>query len=47
VDNWKGFRVLWPRRISGKWRWLSKQERRAVFSGCGLYGSVSYEYRAA
>lgn len=42
---WESFRVLLPRRIEGEWCWLSRQERRAVFAGCGLYGDVSYEYR--
>jgi hypothetical protein len=46
MNQWQSFLVLWPRRIDGDWRWLSRRERRAVYSGCGQYGDVSYEYRS-
>jgi hypothetical protein len=45
MSAWERFRVWWPRRIDGEWCWLSRQERRLVPSGCGLYGGFSYEYR--
>jgi len=33
VTEWENFRVIWPRRIDGAWRWLSVAQRRIVMVG--------------
>ena len=50
VSDWQSFRVIWPRRIDGRWRWLSLAERRTVYVG-GAMGLCCdmwrMEYRSA
>lgn len=43
---WTRVWLSFPKRVSGRWRWLCWVEERPVFSGCSLYGEVNYEYRA-
>jgi hypothetical protein len=46
-DPWTSARVLWPRRIGGRWRWLVRAERRMTWlshDGLGLF-TIEDEWR--
>jgi hypothetical protein len=43
--KWEKFYLLWPRRVGGRWRWLSHVERCRQCGGCAFYGDCWWEYR--
>ena len=45
--EWEPFFVLCPRRIEGRWVWLSKAERAMACGGSGLGGDFWWIYRSA
>lgn len=45
MNEWTSVFLLIPRRIAGRWRWLSLVERREVCAGCAFYSDCSWEYR--
>jgi hypothetical protein len=44
-SDWQPHYLLWPRKVDGRWRWLSYVQRRYVACGCALYGDFEPEYR--
>jgi hypothetical protein len=46
MNEWECVLLLWPRKVEGRWRWLSRVERRYFACGCSLYGDYQAEYRA-
>lgn len=46
MSEWERVFLLWPRKVDGRWRWLSHVERREYACGCSLYGDFDWEYRS-
>jgi hypothetical protein len=45
IGDWAPVFLYWPRRIQGRWLWLTTVGRIRVCGGCSFYGEFWWEYR--
>jgi hypothetical protein len=46
MNEWERVFLLWPRKVDGRWRWLSTVERSDASWGCAFAVVHCWEYRS-